>query len=108
MQIRRRFDSLYTHGYARMCVCVPLVKLASPEANADRVIALAHRAAEDNAALALFPELSLSAYSIEDLLHQDALLEGVERAITRIARETASLRNLLIVRCAAPGREQAL
>jgi len=74
-----------------------LVKLASPEDNADRIVALAHQAAEDNAVLTLFPELSLSAYSIEDLLHQDALLEGVERALTRVARESANLRNVLIV-----------
>ncbi len=93
----RPFNSLYSHGYARVCVCVPTVKIADPEFNADRVIELSHQVAADHAVLALFPELGISGYSIEDLLHQDALLAGVERAITRVARETASLNSMIIV-----------
>ncbi len=44
-----------------------------------------------------FPELGLSAYSNEDLFHQDALLSGVLEAIDRICRETAALNLILIV-----------
>lgn len=93
----RPFHSLYTHGYARVSVCVPIVKIASPEFNADAIISLAHQSNEDRAVLTVFPELGLSGYSNEDLFQQDALLAGVDRALTRIARETASLQNLLLV-----------
>ncbi len=91
------FHSLYSHGYARVSVCVPIVKIASPEFNADAIIALAHQSNEDRAVLTVFPELGVSGYSGEDLFQQDALLAGTERALTRIARETASLQNLLLV-----------
>ena len=35
-------------------------------------------------AVAVFPELALSGYAIDDLLLQDALLDAVERAIGRL------------------------
>ena len=44
-----------------------------------------------------FPELGLSAYSNDDLFQQEALLQGVLRAIERIARETESLNLILVV-----------
>jgi NAD+ synthase (glutamine-hydrolysing) len=50
------FVSLYRHGYARVCACVPGVKVASPQFNAERTIGLAREAAADGAALAIFPE----------------------------------------------------
>ena len=36
----RPFDSLYTHGFARVAVCVPRVRVADPGANAERTLAL--------------------------------------------------------------------
>ena len=91
------FQSIYSHGYARICACVPRVKVAGPEFNAQRTIAMARDAAADHAALALFPELGLSSYSCEDLFHQDALLDSVEQALGQVARETANLRTLLVL-----------
>ena len=65
------FNSLYSHGYARVCACVPRMRVAAPEYNAEQTLALAHDAAADGAVLAIFPELGLSGYSCEDLFHQD-------------------------------------
>ncbi len=75
----RPFHSLYSHGYARVSACVPIVKIAVPEFNADAIISLAHQSHDDRAVLTVFPELGLSGYSNEDLFQQDALLAGVER-----------------------------
>ena len=91
------FDSIYRHGYARAAVCVPRVRLASPVFNADRTLALAQQAAANHAALALFPELGLSAYSIDDLFHQDALLAETEMALARLAEASADLPTVLLV-----------
>jgi hypothetical protein len=44
------------------------------------------RGGEEKALVCVFPELGLSAYSCEDLFHQQALLEGVEREFARLAR----------------------
>src|SRR4051794_12323367 len=72
------FNSLYTHGLARVAAGVPHLRPAEPRFNAERTIALARRAAEEDAAVVVFPELGLSAYAIDDLLHQEALTAAVE------------------------------
>jgi NAD+ synthase (glutamine-hydrolysing) len=48
-------------------------------------------------ALAVFPELGLSGYSIEDLLLQDALLDAVERAAATLLEASAALAPMLVV-----------
>ena len=55
----------------------PQLALAEPDKNADTIVELAREAHEQNAALALFPELGLSAYSNDDLFQQDALLDAI-------------------------------
>ncbi len=45
----------------------------------------------------MFPELSLSAYAIDDLLHQDALLDAVEAQIAALAEASKALFPVLIV-----------
>ena len=70
----------------RVAAAVPHVRIGRPAFNAERTLALAQRAAEADAALVIFPELGLSAYAIDDLLHQHALLEAVERGARRIVR----------------------
>jgi NAD+ synthase (glutamine-hydrolysing) len=91
------FGSLYSHGYARVSVCVPALRLSDPAANAERTLALAREADADRAALALFPELGLTGYSNEDLFHQDALLAASEAALARVVRESETLTPVLIV-----------
>ena len=48
-------------------------------------------------ALAIFPELTLSGYSIEDLLLQDALLDAVEQAAASVLEQSAALAPVLVV-----------
>jgi NAD+ synthase (glutamine-hydrolysing) len=91
------FDSLYAHGFARVAAAVPRVHIAEPDQNAERTLALARRASEAHAALVALPELGLSGYSIEDLLHQQALTDAVLEALARIVAESASLEPLLVI-----------
>src|SRR5919198_5134849 len=91
------FHSPYTHGFLRAAVCIPRVRVADPTYNAERVLGLAHRASEHQAGLALFPELVLSAYSNEDLFHQDTLLEASQEALCRLVRVSRELTPILIV-----------
>lgn len=91
------FDSIYRHGYARVCACVPTIKLATPQSNAERTVAMAREAAADHAALAIFPELGLSGYSCEDLFHQDALLEACEKALQQVVQGSAELPTVLVI-----------
>ncbi|WP_261165303.1 NAD(+) synthase [Microbacterium sp. Marseille-Q6965] len=91
------FDSAYGHGFARVAACTTPLALADPAANADAVLATARELHEQAVAVAVFPELCLSGYSIEDLVMQDPLLDAVREAIERIAAASTDLMPLLVV-----------
>lgn len=91
------FHSIYTHGFVRVVVCVPALRVANPMYNVERTIGLAHRAAEQQAAVALFPELGISAYSSDDLFHQDTLLNATVEALARLVEASQSLTPILLV-----------
>src|SRR5215467_718542 len=95
--MRGRFDSIYTHQFIRAAVCVPALRVSDPEFNAERTLRLARQASEANVAVALFPELGISAYSNEDLFHQDALLDATRSAIAGLVAESESLSPVLLV-----------
>jgi len=88
---RPDFSALHGHGFVRVGVATPAVAVADPERNAAAILQAMTRAADDGVDLLIFPELALSGYAIDDLLLQDALLEGVERAIEELAAQTRSL-----------------
>ena len=92
-----QFYSAYNHGFIRAAVCIPSVRVSDPEYNLERTLNLAHRSSELHAAVALFPELGLSAYSNEDLFHQDALLHATQVALERLIEESNDLSPVLLV-----------
>jgi NAD+ synthase (glutamine-hydrolysing) len=91
----REFFNLYSHGFIRAAVCIPELKVADVSFNTKKILELAREAASQKAIFALFPELGLSAYSNEDLFHQDALLCAVEEAISVIKKASEKI-NLII------------
>ncbi|MBI4632475.1 MAG: NAD(+) synthase [Deltaproteobacteria bacterium] len=93
---KETFFNLYRHGFIRTAVCVPEVKVADTIFNAENTVNLARKAAKNGAIFALFPELGLSAYSNEDLFHQEALLKSTLDAVSFVAKATKAL-NLIIV-----------
>jgi NAD+ synthase (glutamine-hydrolysing) len=88
---QKDFFNLYAHGFARVAVATPLVRVADPGYNGAQTLELMRRAAREKVALAIFPELGLSAYSCEDLFHQRALIDGAESALASILKETNRL-----------------
>src|SRR4051794_16515867 len=97
IDVVRRFDSLYSHGFARIAAAVPHVRPAEPVFNAERTLELARRASEQGAAVVAFPALGLSAYAIDDLLHQQAVQDAVVDAIDTLAAASRDLFSLLVV-----------
>lgn len=93
----RPFNSIYAHGFIRAAVCVPALRVADPRYNAERIIAMARRAHAEHAAITLFPELGLSAYTGDDLFQQDALLEGVLAGLEQIRAASRDLTPILLV-----------
>jgi len=85
------FFNLYRHGFARMAVATPLVRVGDPQYNLDATAGLMREAAREKAILAVFPELGLSAYTCEDLFHQQALIDAAEEALALLLKETRNL-----------------
>jgi NAD+ synthase (glutamine-hydrolysing) len=91
------FRSLYAHGFARVAACTADVWIADPTRNAAGIAAVARQCSEQGVAVALFPELSLTGYAIDDLLGQQALLDAVHAAIGELCTATADLLPVIIV-----------
>jgi NAD+ synthase (glutamine-hydrolysing) len=91
------FFNLYRHNFARVAVCIPEVRVADPAFNAARTIELLRQAADRKAVIAVFPELGLSAYSCEDLFHQQALLDATGRALEEVVAASRELAVVAIV-----------
>jgi NAD+ synthase (glutamine-hydrolysing) len=95
--MRERFYSIYSHRFIRAAVCIPSLRVADPAFNVERTLALARQAAKASVAVALFPELGISAYSNEDLFHQEALLDATKTALERLVKASRTLAPVLLV-----------
>jgi len=91
------FRSLYAQGFARVAACTGRSHPGDPAANAETVLALARDCDDRGAALAVFPELCLSGYAIEDLLLQTTILDGVEAAVEAVRAGSERLSPVLVV-----------
>lgn len=91
------FFSAYARGFARVAACTHRTVLADPAANAESVLRIARDCHDEGVAVAVFPELTLSGYSIEDILLQDTLLDAVEAALAGIVAGSADLLPVLVV-----------
>ena len=83
------FFSLYSHGMVRVGAAPIRISLADPAANAAEVIATLAKAQAEGVGLAVFPELCLSGYAIDDLLQQKTVLDGVLDAIEQVRAASA-------------------
>jgi NAD+ synthase (glutamine-hydrolysing) len=91
------FKSIHRHGFVRVAAASPCASAGDVTFNVDQTIVLAREADERGVDLAIFPELNISSYAVDDLLLQDAFLDAVEEGIKRLARETADVRTVLLV-----------
>src|SRR5215212_3275729 len=98
------FYSAYGQGFVRVAACTIHTAIGEPETNAESVVELARQCHDDGVGLAVFPELTLSGYSIEDILLQDALLDAVENALLDVVAASAELLPVLVF--GAPLRHQ--
>ena len=91
------FFSPYRHQFIRLGACVPQVAVTEPRRNADNVLGLLDEGDKARITLMVFPELCLSAYAIDDLLFQDAVLDEVARQVDRLICASAELFPIFVV-----------
>ncbi|MBX3736345.1 MAG: NAD(+) synthase [Candidatus Didemnitutus sp.] len=77
--------------FLRVASAAPELRVADVEFNASRIVACLQTAAQNGAALALFPELSLTGYTCGDLFSQALLHERAKDEIQKIAAATRDL-----------------
>jgi NAD+ synthase (glutamine-hydrolysing) len=99
------FQSIYRQGFVRVAACTVRAHVAEPAANAAAVLDMLATLHDKSVAVAVFPELALSAYAIDDLLLQEPLLAAVVAAVEHLVEASKSMLPLFIV--GAPLRHEA-
>ncbi|MBE7202151.1 MAG: NAD(+) synthase, partial [Parafilimonas terrae] len=91
------FQSIYRHGFLRVAACTIETTLADPARNAEAILGVARDCDARGVGLAVFPELCVSGYSIDDLLLQDVLLDASVAAVEAIVEASRGLLSVLLV-----------
>jgi NAD+ synthase (glutamine-hydrolysing) len=91
------FYSAYAQGFARVAACTVPVAIADPAANAETILREARACHSEGVAVAVFPELSLCGYAVDDLLLQDTLLEAVQAGLASLVEASSELLPVLVV-----------
>ena len=84
-------------GYVRVAACAPAVALAEPAENARRIATHYRQLAAEGASVVLFPELSITGYSCEDLFLSAPLQTAARDALATLVRATAGVEAVLVV-----------
>ena len=100
------FRSPYRHGFVRVAAATLRTVIGDPAANAASVLATARECADEGVGLVVYPELTLTGYSIEDILLQDTLLDAAEAALAEIVAGSADLLPVLVVGLPVRGRNR--
>lgn len=74
------------NNYLRIASCIPKVHLGQPQKNADEIIKLAAKVSD--AAVVLFPEMSLTGYSLGDWVTNQELLDQAFLALETVIKSS--------------------
>ena len=85
------------YGFVRVASAIPSVRVANCEYNAEHIGQLIVKADEAQAEVVCFPELSITAYTCQDLFASQQLLDKAEMALMQIADVTRPLNVTAIV-----------
>ena len=91
------FYNSYSQGFVRVAACTHHTSLGDPAANAASVLRLARECHDEGVGVAIFPELTLSGYSVEDIVLQDLLLDDVQAAVLELVSASIDLLPVLVV-----------
>jgi predicted amidohydrolase len=81
----------------RVAAAVPVVRVADPKANAERIISLLQKAKQQGAQVVVTPELSLTGFTCGDLMGHPALLRAALRALDAVVDATRTLDIAVVV-----------
>ena len=85
------------YGFIRTAAAVPVVKVADVAHNVEQICRLAGEAAEKEAALVVFPELSLTGATCGDLFGNSLLIKAAEEGVKQIAEFSSRIGITIVV-----------
>ena len=86
-----------SRDYIRVASACPQVHVANVKNNLEQIAALYDSAVDDDVDLLVFPELSLTGYTIGDLVHSPTLRASALDALIWLARHSSNKQTALIV-----------
>ncbi|WP_121258477.1 NAD(+) synthase [Nocardioides ferulae] len=91
------FFSAYAQGFVRVAACTIPIRVADPATNSRTVLEQARACHDDGVGVAVFPELCLTGYAIDDLFLADTLLDAVEDALGELVAASTDLLPVIVV-----------
>ncbi|MBQ8415448.1 MAG: NAD(+) synthase [Clostridia bacterium] len=85
------------HGFVKVAVATPTIKVADPSHNVTQLIRLTSQADDAGVQVLVFPELSLCGYTAGDLLFSQKLLHGVKTALVAFLSATKEKKILTVL-----------
>lgn len=85
------------YGFIRVAAAVPRLKVGDIDYNVTQIIEFAKRASGKQASIIVFPELSITGYTMGDLFHQQLVIKKAKEALIRIAKESKGIKSVLLV-----------
>ena len=85
------------HGFVKVAVATPTIKVADPSHNATQLIRLTSQAYDAGVQVLVFPELSLCGYTAGDLLFSQKLLHGVKESLVAFLSATKEEKILTVL-----------
>ncbi|MEE1650697.1 NAD(+) synthase [Brachybacterium sp. J144] len=89
--------SIYDHGFVRVAAVTLPVALADPATNAERHLEVLRDLHDQQVGIAVFPELSLTGYSLDDLVMQEPLLDAAEQAVLTVLEASEELMPIIVL-----------
>lgn len=87
----------FYRSYLRIATACPAVAIANPAENLKHIDELYQVAASNDVSVVVFPELSVTGYTIGDLVQQKGLLVEAKQALVRLAAKTCDRATAMIV-----------
>lgn len=88
------------YGFLRVKAVSPMIEIANVKYNVDQMLIEIKKAYSETVSVLVFPEMGLTGYTIEDLTHQQYLLNNTRRGLSRLLTETKGLD--IFIACGLP------
>lgn len=85
------------NGFIKIASAIPAVKVANCQYNIEQIESMVKSADKEGVEIIVFPELSVTGYSCQDLFRQRLLLEEAEHAVEDLLEKTCNLDIITII-----------